>query len=204
MSKLRFNKSELRRISQDLDTYHQFLPALKLRRSQLLEVKGQLHSDLREGEQRLNTHRQSMTSQLSMMGCAKLHINRMLKVSDLQISWENVAGIALPTLERVDFDLIDYDFFTTPDWLEFALGCARKLVETQLQLKTLAERGRLLGIAITKTTQRINLFETVLIPDAEEDCRKIKIYLSDEATGAVVRSKLAKAQLVKKVRERVF
>ena len=204
MSKLRFNKSELRRITQDQDTYHQFLPALKLRRSQLLEVKEQLLCDLRAGKLRLNAHSQSMTSQLSMMGCAKLHINRMIKVSNFQISWENVAGIALPILKHVDFELIEYDFFTTPDWLEFALNCTRKLVETKLQLKTLAERGRLLDIAITKTTQRINLFETVLIPDAEESCRKIKIYLSDEATGAVVRSKLAKAKLLKKDREGVF
>ena len=43
-----------------------------------------------------------------------------------------------------------------------------------------------------KVTQRVNLFEKVLIPRTREQIRRIRIYLSDAERAAVVRSKIAK------------
>ena len=56
------------------------------------------------------------------------------------------------------------------------------------------ERRRLalLDEAVRKVTQRVNLFEKVLIPRTKEHIRKIRIYLSDAERAAVVRSKIAK------------
>ena len=41
-------------------------------------------------------------------------------------------------------------------------------------------------------TQRVNLFSKVLIPEAEENIKKIGLFLSDQERAGVVRSKLAK------------
>ena len=54
------------------------------------------------------------------------------------------------------------------------------------------ERIKRLDHAIRRTTQRLNLFDKVLIPRAKENIKRIKIYLSDMETAAVVRSKIAK------------
>ena len=45
------------------------------------------------------------------------------------------------------------------------------------------------------TSQRVNLFEKVKIPETEENIRKISIYLADQQVNAVVRSKIAKRKI---------
>jgi V/A-type H+-transporting ATPase subunit D len=50
----------------------------------------------------------------------------------------------------------------------------------------------LLDDAVHKVTQRVNLFEKVLIPRTREHIRRIRIYLADAERAAVVRSKIAK------------
>ena len=51
-----------------------------------------------------------------------------------------------------------------------------------------------LNDAVRRITQRVNLFEKVLIPQAEKKIHRIKIYLADTERAAVVRSKIAKAK----------
>jgi V/A-type H+-transporting ATPase subunit D len=45
------------------------------------------------------------------------------------------------------------------------------------------------------TTQRVNLFEKIKIPETEEAIRLIKIYMGDQMTSAVGRSKIAKNKI---------
>ncbi len=54
------------------------------------------------------------------------------------------------------------------------------------------------------TTQRVNLFEKVKIPQAEEAIRRIKIFIGDQMTNAVGRSKIAKKKIESSLREEVF
>jgi V/A-type H+-transporting ATPase subunit D len=56
----------------------------------------------------------------------------------------------------------------------------------------------MLNRELVKTTQRINLYEKVLIPQCKENIRRIKVYLGDQQTAAVCRAKIAKAKLVAK------
>ena len=51
---------------------------------------------------------------------------------------------------------------------------------------------------LIKTTQRINLYEKLMIPETRENIRKIKVYLGDQQTAAVCRAKIAKGKLVAK------
>ena len=53
--------------------------------------------------------------------------------------------------------------------------------------------------AVRRVSQRVNLFEKVLIPNARRDIARIQIFLSDVERAAVVTSKIAKA---KRARER--
>ena len=53
----------------------------------------------------------------------------------------------------------------------------------------------LLGMELKTTTQRVNLFEKVKIPEAKENIRLIGIYLGDQQTSSVVRGKIAQKKL---------
>ena len=55
-------------------------------------------------------------------------------------------------------------------------------------------RTRLLGEELRTTTQRVNLFEKVKIPEAKENIRVIRIFMGDQQTAAVARSKIAKGK----------
>ena len=66
-------------------------------------------------------------------------------------------------------------------------------------IKTLQEQMDLLGKELRTTSQRVNLFEKVKIPEAKENIRRISIYLGDQDTSAVVRGKIAKRKLVKEM-----
>jgi len=48
---------------------------------------------------------------------------------------------------------------------------------------------------LSVTTQRVNLFEKVKIPEAQENIRLIKIYIGDQLSNAVGRSKIAKRKI---------
>ena len=56
------------------------------------------------------------------------------------------------------------------------------------------ERARVLQKAMRRITQRVNLFERILIPTAKQNIKRIQIYLGDLDREAVIRSKLSKAR----------
>jgi V/A-type H+-transporting ATPase subunit D len=75
-------------------------------------------------------------------------------------------------------------------------------VETLRDMVSLQEEIRVIeqGISVLKhelriTAQRVNLFEKVKIPEATEAIRRIKIYIGDQMTNAVGRSKIAKNKI---------
>ena len=61
---------------------------------------------------------------------------------------------------------------------------------------TLEKQVELLGKELRTTSQRVNLFEKVKIPEAKENIRIIGVYLGDQQTAAVVRGKISKKKLV--------
>jgi V/A-type H+-transporting ATPase subunit D len=66
------------------------------------------------------------------------------------------------------------------------------MMELKIRQKIDMQRVDILGLALKKVTQRVNLFDKVLIPQAQQDIRKIRIYLSDMDTAGVVRAKSTK------------
>ena len=59
----------------------------------------------------------------------------------------------------------------------------------------LDEQVRLLEAELLATSQRVNLFEKVKIPETEKNIKKISIYLADQQVSAVVRSKISKRKI---------
>ena len=83
-------------------------------------------------------------------------------------------------------------------WLDEGLATLEQLFRLRIERRLLEEQLRLLAEELRTTSQRVNLFEKVKIPECAENIRRIRIFLGDENTGAVVRSKIAKGKSVKK------
>ena len=73
----------------------------------------------------------------------------------------------------------------------------KELASLDARIGILARQAELLGEELRITSQRVNLFEKVKIPETRENIRMIQIYLGDEQTAAVVRGKIAKNKLVR-------
>jgi len=69
------------------------------------------------------------------------------------------------------------------------------LVSLREEIKVLGKGIDILRQELRITTQRVNLFEKIKIPEAGEAIRVIKIYLGDQMTNAVGRSKIAKRKI---------
>ena len=75
----------------------------------------------------------------------------------------------------------------------FSGELAERLVRLRAERAVLDEQHRLLAEELRTTSQRVNLFEKVKIPECREHIRVIRIFLGDEQTAGVARAKFAKA-----------
>ena len=107
----------------------------------------------------------------------------------------NIAGVTIPTFEGADFSRGDYDLYVTPLWVDLAANHMEKALMLDLEAEVLDEQVRLLERELLVTSQRVNLFEKVKIPETLENIKKISIYLADQQVSAVVRSKISKRKL---------
>ncbi len=110
-------------------------------------------------------------------------------------SRKNVAGVDLPLFEHTEFGPAEYDLFLTPPWVDRALVELREIVSLLHEERVIGEGIVILSQELRITTQRVNLFEKVKIPEAKEAIRLIKIHLGDQMTNAVGRSKIAKKKI---------
>lgn len=121
-----------------------------------------------------------------------------LSVESIEVEPGNIAGVAVRALKEIRFNRTAPDLWATPDWLDEGMATLETLFRLRIERRLLEEQLRLLAEELRTTSQRVNLFEKVKIPECAENIRRIRIFLGDENTSAVVRSKIAKGKTVKK------
>jgi len=191
--KVKLNKVELTRLRREVRTYRQFLPVLKLKQEQLqaeqLKIRREL--DLRRAE--FEAARAGWEPVLPLFGePALIDLVELTRPRELVIGTKTVAGVAVPVLESARFTSVEVSRFGTPAWLIRVLPRLRRFVQLTTEVGILEEQLTLVTAELRRTTQKVNLFEMVLIPEATEAIRRIKIALGDMQVAAVGRAKIAK------------
>jgi V/A-type H+-transporting ATPase subunit D len=108
----------------------------------------------------------------------------------------NIAGVRLPSFEELTFKDIAYNVDDYPLWVDTAIVKLREIARLDALVSTLNKQVELLEKELRSTSQRVNLFEKVKIPEAKDNIRVIGVYLGDQQTAAVVRGKISKKKLV--------
>ena len=111
---------------------------------------------------------------------------------DLQI----IKEVFLPAFQELTFKDIAYDVDDYPLWVDTAIIKLREIARLDALVSTLRKQEALLEKELRSTSQRVNLFEKVKIPEAKENIRMIGVFLGDQQTAAVVRGKISKKKLV--------
>ena len=192
MARLALNKASLTKLNRQLKSYQDFLPSLDLKRRQLLGEQAKAKQALVEINQQLQELEPMIASELIMLSNQEVDLTDIVEVVGVDTVEENVMGTRLPKLNKVDIQVRKYALLGRPHWVDRLVEVLKTAVELRLQLQVAEQRRELLAQAARTITQRVNLFDKVLIPRTQADIKKIRIYLSDAERAAVVNSKIAK------------
>jgi len=192
MPRLALNKTSLNRESRQLNTYERFLPSLDLKRRQLIAERNRACKELADTDTKISGLQASVGAALPMAADTRLNLRGLVTVESVDIGEENVVGLRLPLLKDVQMQRASYSFLARPHWVDVLADILETLLLLRVQRQVQAERVAVLDVAVNKVTQRVNLFDKVLIPRSRDNIRRIRIMLSDAEKAAVVNAKIAK------------
>ena len=195
MAKIKLTKNELKVQKDALKMYQRYLPTLTLKKQQLqaeirtIELKAIAVRKEREELEK------GFHSWIAVFSERDAFPGGIITVRNIRKGRGNIAGVDIPIFEGADFSRGDYDFYETPLWVDIAANHMEKAMMLDLEAEVLDEQVRLLEKELLATSQRVNLFEKVKIPETQENIKKISIYMADQQVSAVVRSKISKRKI---------
>ena len=195
MSKIRFSKGELKEQRDSLARFQRYLPSLQLKKRQLQMHIREVREAAAAAEAREQALQAGMEPWSGLLG-GQEDIFRGWVVPERVVTEErNIAGTLVPVLKEVVFADMDYDLYDAPVWFDRAVVLLREFFKVVCERKVLLEQARRLEQELRVTSQRVNLFEKVKIPECHENIRIIRIYLGDQQVSAVGIGKVAKKKL---------
>ena len=197
MGKIRLTKNELKKQRDALKRYNRYLPMLQLKKQQLQIEIGRVDGFIDKLNEEIRIFKQGVYSWVDVFA-EEINLAEWIKVKRINTEVGNIAGIDIPLFVSVDFEEADYDYMITPLWVDKAIEAIKELVVRKARLLVYQRQREILQEELRITTQRVNLFEKVKIPEAIENIRLIQIHLGDLETAGVVRGKIAKAKIEKR------
>lgn len=196
-SKIKLNKNTLREQTQALKLYQEFLPTLELRKQQLQAEVRTVEGRIRKRKAELEETLADAAGYAPMLTGVADEVRELVVVDEVVSRIGNVAGVRVPVFEAVRFEAVPYSLLGSTPFLDAAIRLWRDVESARAELDLLEQQREALQVQLTKTTQRINLYEKVLIPECRENIKRIKVYLGDQQTAAVCRAKMAKAKITR-------
>lgn len=195
---VKLTKNELKAQKDALKRFERYLPTLQLKKQQLQSVMLQLSAQLEALEARRSAAIDGLDDWVAVFSenrTMERKLQDLVEPESVICGEENIAGVIVPVFRALQFREIDYDPGDYPLWVDTAVVKLQEIAGLDAEAKTLRRRAELLEQELRVTSQRVNLFEKVKIPEAKENIRVISIYLGDQQTAAVVRGKIAKNKL---------
>ena len=196
MAKVKLTKNELKKQKDSLKRFVRYLPTLQLKKQQLQMVIRQVEAEIEEKNKEIESYNKTLSEWISVFG-EDIGLSDFITIMEIEKDTGNIAGVDIPVFRKLEFEPIEYDLFRMPLWVDRGIVTMKELAALNAEIEVLHEQKKLLDDELRTTTQRVNLFEKVKIPDTREIIRKIGIYLGDQQTAAVVRGKMAKGKVVK-------
>ena len=195
MAKIKLTKNELKKQKDALKMYQRYLPTLMLKKQQLQAEIRITETRLRELKEEKDSIDESFKSWIAVFGERGIFTPDILKITRIKTAHGNIAGVAIPIFEGAEFEIFPYDLARLPLWLDLAVERLKQVFLLDLEARVVEEQRVRLSHELRITTQRVNLFEKIKIPETRGNIKKIQVYLGDQQTAAVVRGKIAKRGL---------
>ena len=193
--KFQYNKTSLQQLEKQLKIRVRTLPIIKNKESALrMEVK-RCKTDAVDLESRLENQIQAYEAMFALWNEFDASL---IKVKDVHLGIKKIAGVRVPLLENVDFEISAFSVFNAPKWYADGLNLLKELANTAIEREFTLAKLNLLEHARKKTTQKVNLFEKVQIPGYQDALLKIKRFMEDEENLSKSSQKIMKSQQEKR------
>lgn len=192
MARVPLSKSQLSKEKESLSSFRRYLPAIDLKRQQLMAERMRARQALKEIEEKVAAAIAEAGETMPMLADKRVDLNGLVKLGKVTLGSQNVAGLRLPRIEDVEIIRASYGLMVRPHWVENYVARMSEAIGLRIEAQIAKRRLALLEAAVVKVTQRVNLFDKVLIPQAQQNIRRINVYLGDAERAAVVNAKIAK------------
>lgn len=191
--KFQFNKTFLHQLNKDLKVRVNALPTLQAKEAALrLEVKAAKAEGAR------------LEADLASRKAGLAQIERLwpefpfelVNVAEVRVGLKKYAGVKTPVLEAVRFEEKEPGLFSSPAWTLQGVALLKSVFELEIKIDVARKKLAILEYARKKTTQKVNLYEKVQIPEYKDAIRRIKRYLEDEDNLAKSSQKILKSWLL--------
>ena len=194
MAKIKLTKTELKAQTDALKRFSRFLPMLQLKKQQLQgEIAGIVAKAEAVTEKEKNV-RSALDVWVALFSSGEGFLKDLVAVKSINTSEANIAGVAIPVFDSIETEVKTLDLWETPSWADDAVDAVTSILSLRCERLVLQKQLSLVSEELRTTSQRVNLFEKVKIPECRENIRIIKIAIGDEQTAAVTRGKIAKSR----------
>ena len=197
MAKIKLTKTELKAQTDALKRFQRFLPMLQLKKQQLQSEIAGITAKAEQVAAKERAERAALDKWVGLFATDESLVEGLVKVKHVRTGVANIAGVQIPTFDSIETSVKDIDLWATPAWVDDAIAATTRILALQSERAVFEEQRRLVTIELQTTSQRVNLFEKVKIPECKEAIRVIKIAIGDEQTAAVTRGKIAKGRAPK-------
>lgn len=195
MNKIKFTKGELKKQRDSLKQFRHYLPTLQLKKQQLQMKILEARREIEERLLVLNEKEKAIKNWVGLLADTQIDLKGWITPERILVDTVNIAGANVPVFNNIHFKDSEYDFYLTPFWIDKAIEELRLFVTVLAEIEVLKRQIAVLEKELRITTQRVNLFEKIKIPECLDNIRKIRIYLGDQQANAVGISKVAKKKV---------
>lgn len=197
-NKFQYNKTSLQQQEKNLKMRVRTLPTIKSKEAALRSQVKAVKKEVEELEEHLE---QKIVGYRSMMSLWDEFDISLIKVNRVDVSTKKLAGIVIPVLDKVHYDIKDFSLFNSPSWYADGIELLKTIATIGIEAEFLKVKMELLEHARRKTTQKVNLFEKVQIPYYQNAIRRIKRFLEDEESLSKASQKILRTNLEKRKSE---
>lgn len=195
MAKIKLTKGELKRQKDSLKRYNHYLPTLLLKKQQLQMRILESKKFLSERMEVLSEIMNKIDDWKNLLADGNVDLTQWIIPLSVEVNITNIAGASVPIFNNIHFKPSTYDYYDTPFWIDKGIQELRLFITLLVEVDVAKKRIAILEKELRTTTQRVNLFEKIKIPECKENIRIIGIYLGDQQANAVGVSKVAKNKI---------
>lgn len=201
MPEIKYTKTELRYQRIKLAQLKKYLPTLQLKKAQLQSMVNEVRQEIIALQAEYHEKKLQVSSAASLASeRLGLDLSQAASIKRIGTRIDNVAGVDIPIFEDVEFETFEYSLFSTPAWVDVFIDELRELATARAKVVVSKMKKEALERELREVSIRVNLFEKNLIPKAERNIRRIRVFLGDQELSAIAQAKVAKSKIEAKKR----